>query len=91
MYETYMRCVQFVNTLTQNIVKSCETFLSCFYYDIMTPCQVSEFSDHIFIFLFFLNAFQIQVQNKVPKIVDFWKFILYMMYICILVSKYNFW
>jgi len=53
MYERYMRCVQFVNTLTQNIVKSCETFLSCFYYDIMTPCQVSEFSDHIFIFLFF--------------------------------------
>jgi len=80
MCERYTRCIQFVNTLTQNIVKSCETFFPCFYYDIMTPCQVSEFSDHIFIFLiFFKNGFQIQVQNIVPKIVDFWKFILYMM------------
>jgi hypothetical protein len=37
-------------TLTQKVSKSFDSFMSCFYRDIITPFQVLDFSDHISIF-----------------------------------------
>jgi hypothetical protein len=43
----------------------------------MKLCQISEFLDHIFIFLFFFKkGLQIQLQNKLPEILYFWKIIM---------------